>query len=210
MNFGRGAARAFSTSIRVRSHVGSAPIPYPASVTFIPGDGTLTVSSPKGTHVVPCPSFVRLAHSPAPILSSPDTPSTSTAIPMHELSVSVDDSTKKVQRATWGLSRALIANAVTGLTEGFAVPLKLVGVGFRATIEPDPFAKPGTNGQRIKMKLNFAHDVFVTIPEGITASTPQPTRIVLRGTDKQQIGQFAAKIREWRKPEPYKGKVSYF
>lgn len=98
----------------------------------------------------------------------------------------------------------MIANAVQGLTEGFVVPLRLVGVGYRAQVEDDPVE---AGQKRLNMKLGFAHPVYVTVPKDISAETPQPTRIVLRGTDKQALGQFAAQIRRWRKPEPYKGKV---
>jgi len=83
------------------------------------------------------------------------------------------------------------------------LPIKLVGVGYRAQVEDDPTI---LKGKRLNMKLGFAHPVFVSVPEGITADTPFPTRIVLRGTDKQALGQFAANIRNGRKPEPYKGK----
>ena len=200
-------SRLFSSSARAASHVGSAPIPCPPSVAVSPADGLLTITGPKGSHQVPLAPFIRLAiQSP-----SSSTPSTSSAPSLSkQIVVSVEDPNLKAQRAAWGLSRALIANAITGLTEGFAISLKLIGVGFRAAVEQDPFAGPESpnSGLRLNMKLNFAHNVIVPIPRGIVATTPQPTKIVLRGTDKQQVGQFAAKIRAWRKPEPYKGKVS--
>lgn len=195
-------ARSFATSSTLRSHVGSSPIPYPPSVKFSPTPaGHLTISGPKGTKSLPIPPFVQFSHGPivAPSTTNPPPPDA-----VSEMTVSVSDPTLKIQRATWGLSRALIANAVHGLTVGFSTSLKLVGVGFRAAVEPDPLV-PTT--QRLNMKLNYAHNVYVPIPEGIVATTPLPTRIVLRGTDKQALGQFAARIRSWRKPEPYKGKV---
>ncbi|KAF9517173.1 hypothetical protein BS47DRAFT_1380541 [Hydnum rufescens UP504] len=197
--------RLFSSSTRRASHVGSAPIPCPSSVTVSPAAGLLTITGPKGSQQIPLASFVRLAIQ-SPSSSAPSTSSTPAS--SQAIVVSVENPNLKIQRAAWGLSRVLIANAITGLTEGFALSLKLVGVGFRAAVEEDPLADPNglNSGQRLNMKLNYAHNVIVPIPRGIIATTPQPTKIVLRGTDKQQVGQFAANIRSWRKPEPYKGK----
>lgn len=202
--------RSFATSSRAASHVGVVPVPYPASVTFTPGDGVLSVKGPKGSAVVPLAPFVHLEMRPHTPKMSPDAASSSSTPPAHphELVISVTDPTVKVQRATWGLSRSLIANAVTGLTDGFAIPLRLVGVGYRAWMDKDPQPAPGTSGIRIALKLGYAHEIYVPVPEGIVATTPIPTKIVLRGTDKQKLGQLAAQIRAWRKPEPYKGKVS--
>lgn len=109
----------------------------------------------------------------------------------------------------WGTTRTLIFNAVMGMTEGYTVPVYLVGVGYRAAIEPDPRGTTeGNSGQRLNMKLGFSHAVFVPIPAHIKAEVPLPTKIVLSCTDKSQLGQFAANVRGWRPPEPYKGKVS--
>lgn len=97
------------------------------------------------------------------------------------------------------------------MTEGFSVNLYLVGVGYRAAMEDDPRGtEEGGNGKRLNMKLGFSHSVFQPIPQGITADVPTPTKISLFCTDKQRLGQFAAEIRQWRKPEPYKGKVCYY
>jgi large subunit ribosomal protein L6 len=127
----------------------------------------------------------------------------------------------------------LINNAIKGVSEGYTVELKLVGVGYRGAVEPIPKvfldlqsqmprtarpAKPGAPPyvlpplpkERLNMKLGYAHPVLIDIPAGITVTTPAPTKIVLSGTDKQKLGLFAAKIRRWRKPEPYRGKVSTF
>jgi len=196
-------ARGLRTSTRIQSHVGLAPIAYPSSVTFKPDTDSLTVTGPKGKQRVPLPSFIRISTRTIPSTGPLDPSPSSQA---NELTVSVEDPSIKVQRASWGLTRALIANAVNGLTEGFAVALKLVGVGFRAEMDTDPFPTSETTGQRLKLKLNYAHFVYIPIPCGITATVPNPTRIVLRGSDKQQLGQFSATIRSWRKPEPYKGK----
>ncbi len=99
-------------------------------------------------------------------------------------------------RAKWGLSRALINNMVQGVTEGFTLTLEVNGVGYRAQVQ----------GKTLKMNLGFSHEVEFTIPEGITITTPKPTEVLITGADKQLVGQVAANIRKWRKPEPYKGK----
>ena len=124
------------------------------------------------------------------------------------VALSVDDATQKKQRSMWGLTRTLINNAIVGMTEGFSVPLYLVGVGYRAALEDDPRGtENGGNGKRLNMKLGFSHSVFVPIPPHIKAEVPTATKIVLSCTDKHQLGLFAAKVRKWRPPEPYKGKV---
>lgn len=107
-----------------------------------------------------------------------------------------------------GTMRALIQNTVSGVSEGHLCILRLVGVGYRATIEETAQTKTASYpGQKfVNLKLGYAHPVEMGVPEGVKASTPQPTRILLEGCDKQAIKQFAAEIRRWRKPEPYKGK----
>jgi large subunit ribosomal protein L6 len=118
--------------------------------------------------------------------------------------VSQDDGAVKVTprqdsipaRAAWGLSRTLVANMVTGVTTGFSKSLEITGVGYRAALQ----------GKALQLNLGYSHDVSYPIPDGITIVTPKPTEITISGIDKQQVGQVAAEIREWRKPEPYKGK----
>lgn len=123
------------------------------------------------------------------------------------LAISVDNAEEKKQRAMWGLTRTLIKNAVVGMTEGFTVPIYLVGVGYRAALEADPRGTiDGGGGQRLSMKLGHSHNVYVPIPPYIKAEVPSATKIVLSCTDKHLLGLFAAKIRKWRPPEPYKGK----
>jgi len=99
-------------------------------------------------------------------------------------------------RAAWGTTRALIQNMVTGVSAGFEKKLAIQGVGYRAAMQ----------GKDIKLSLGFSHEVIYQAPEGITLAVPAPTEIVVTGIDKQQVGQVAANIRAWRKPEPYKGK----
>ncbi|KAI9299147.1 ribosomal protein L6 [Neoconidiobolus thromboides FSU 785] len=112
------------------------------------------------------------------------------------LNVRVLDSKQSKQKAMWGTTRSLINNAIVGVTEGFTLPLRLSGVGYRAALEE--------NNTKIGLKLGYSHPISVEIPDGITVTIPQPTKIILYGIDKQQLGQFAATIRRWREPEPYK------
>jgi len=105
---------------------------------------------------------------------------------------------KKENRAMHGLYRALIANMVKGVTEGFAVTLEMVGTGYRAAAED--------NGKKLNINIGFSHPVIIDAPENITFETPVQTKMVIKGIDKQQVGNLAADIRAIRKPEPYLGK----
>ena len=102
----------------------------------------------------------------------------------------------KLARALWGTSRALVANLVTGVTKGFEQRLEITGVGYRASVQ----------GKNLQIALGYSHDIVHPIPDGITIVTPKPTEIVVTGIDKQKVGQVAANIRDYRPPEPYKGK----
>lgn len=144
----------------------------------------------------------------------------------------VADAEDRKQRSIWGLTRTLINNAVVGVSTGYTLDLRLVGVGYRAAVEPipqalvdlqkkiprnvrpprpgqAPFVPPPIPTSRLNLKLGYAHPVYVDIPEGIQVTTPAPTTISLSGIDKQKLGLLAARIRRWRKPEPYRGKVNY-
>jgi large subunit ribosomal protein L6 len=125
-----------------------------------------------------------------------------------KVAVSVLDSEDAHQRAMWGTMRAHIQNYIAGVSEGHVCILRMVGVGYRATIENSATTKqPEYAGQQfVSLKLGYAHPIEMGVPKGVKATTPQPTRILLEGCDKQVVAQFAAEIREWRKPEPYKGK----
>jgi large subunit ribosomal protein L6 len=112
------------------------------------------------------------------------------------LTVERADDTRE-NRSLHGLQRSLIANMVTGVSDGFAKELEIVGVGYRAQAQ---------GPQKVEISVGFSHPVYVQAPEGVTFEVPQPTRIVVRGFDKQLVGQVAADIRKLRKPEPYKGK----
>lgn len=112
-----------------------------------------------------------------------------------ELTVSPRDDSKR-SHAMWGMSRTLIANLVTGVTEGFTKKLEITGVGYRAAVQ----------GKTLQLNLGFSHEVNFPIPDGIQVQCPKPTEIVVSGIDKQKVGQVAAEIRAYRPPEPYKGK----
>lgn len=191
------AIRCFSSTARVQahvSHIGREPIKYPANVTLEPSPTTLTITGPLGTTSVSLKPYMSIS------FPEPNT-----------MAVAVEDAEIKEQRQMWGTTRTLIFNAITGMTEGFSVPLYLVGVGYRVALEEDPRGTAdGGNGRRLNMKVGYSHSVFVPIPKHITAEVPSPTKIILGCTDKHLLGLFAAKVRGYRKPEPYKGKVGVF
>src|SRR3954463_16535004 len=159
------------------SRIGKKPIPVPSGVEVDVRPGTVTVKGPKGS------------------LSERVSP---------DMRVSVEDGTLTVERPTdrgehralHGLTRSLVANMVTGVTNGFEKRLEIQGVGYRAALR----------GSDLEMQLGFSHPVSVKAPEGVTFEVPQPTQIVVRGISKQVVGEVAAQIRKWRPPEPYKGK----
>src|SRR3546814_5721997 len=104
----------------------------------------------------------------------------------------------KRARSFWGMQRTMVQNLVNGVTDGFTRVLEITGVGYRTTAQ----------GATLKLQLGYSHDVNYVVPEGITIKTPDQTTVEISGNDKQQVGQVAAEIRRWRKPEPYKGKRS--
>jgi large subunit ribosomal protein L6 len=160
------------------SRIGRTPIPVPPGVEVDVTDGAVVVTGPQGTLRRPVPEPITLRQEEGQLLvERPDD--------------------ERRSRALHGLVRSLVSNMVTGVTAGFSKELEIVGVGYRATAAgPD----------RIDLALGFSHPVSVDAPEGITFEVPAPTRIVVRGIDKEQVGQVAADIRKIRKPEPYKGK----
>jgi large subunit ribosomal protein L6 len=160
------------------SRIGRSPIPVPKDVTVALDDGSVTVTGPQG----------RLARRLPPGITVTEEDGV--------LSVSRSDD-ERTQRALHGLTRSLVANMVTGVTQGFSKELEIVGVGYRANAR---------SPQAIELALGFSHPVVVDAPEGISFEVPAPTRIVVRGIDKELVGQVAADIRKIRKPEPYKGK----
>ncbi len=160
------------------SRIGRSPIPVPANVTVTLDGPKVSVKGPQGTLERALPAGIT-------VVQEGD-----------ELVVSRPDDERR-HRALHGLSRSLVANMVAGVTEGFSKELEIVGVGYRCT------AKGPT---ALELALGFSHPVFVDAPDGITFEVPLPTRIVVKGMDKEKVGQVAADIRKLRKPEPYKGK----
>lgn len=118
-------------------------------------------------------------------------------VKMDKGAVKVDPRSETTRaRAMWGTSRTLVANIIAGVTKGFEERLEITGVGYRAAVQ----------GKNLQISLGYSHDVIYPIPEGIAIAAPRPTEIVITGIDKQKVGQVAAEIRAFRRPEPYKGK----
>ena len=159
------------------SRIGKKPVPVPSGVSVTIEGQTVKVKGPKGEMQARMVDLVNVKHENDEIVVSP-----------------VDQS--KPARSAWGLSRTLIANLITGVTDGFIKKLEINGVGYRAALQ----------GQGLQLNLGYSHDVVYAIPQGIDIKVPKPTEIVVSGIDKQRVGQVAAEIRAWRPPEPYKGK----
>lgn len=160
------------------SHVGRSPIAVPGGVTVTVDGPLVTVAGPQGTLARPLPGAITVRQEDANlIVERPDD--------------------QRQNRALHGLTRSLVANMVTGVTAGFTKELEIVGVGYRAAARG-----PGS----LELALGFSHPVTVDAPDGVTFDVPTPTRIVVKGIDKEKVGQVAADIRKLRKPEPYKGK----
>lgn len=159
------------------SRVGKSPIPVPAGVSVDIQEGRVVVKGSKGEVVAPLPAGVSLA------------------MEKNELVVSRDSDAKNV-RALHGLVRALAANAVRGVSQGFTRELQIQGIGYRAAAQ----------GRTLTLQLGFSHPVVFPVPEGINISTPEPTKIIIAGFDKQLVGETAARIRRLRPPDAYKGK----
>ena len=162
------------------SRIGRLPIAVPAGVTVtIDSTNLVTVKGPKGTLTQQVNADITVKQEGAEILVS-------------------RPSDKKEHRAMHGLYRALIANMVKGVTEGFAVTLEMVGTGYRAAAEE--------NGKKLNINIGFSHPVIIDAPENVSFETPNQTTMVVKGIDKQVVGNLAADIRAIRKPEPYLGK----
>lgn len=264
-----------------RSHIGSAVLYVPPTTnlsvlpfapvsnpsrrqpTSLKKAGSIEVKGPLGTVLVPLQDYVELrwqqeeaaadsaAKASTASSSSSSSANTSTA-ETKRLQLVVRDAKEKAQRSTWGLTRALLANALEGVEEGHSVVIRLVGVGYRAAVEADPFPRPdkfdealgsavtagssSTNNfesseqrqyylrrleefqktqmakepKRLSLKLGYSHPIYMPVPRGLTCLTPAPTRIIIKGVDKEAVGLFASKIRNWRKPEPYKVGFLFF
>ncbi len=165
------------------SRIGRQPIPLPSGVTVAIEPELVTVTGPKGELSERIPRDISVAQSPTEAGDS------------QELVVT-RPTDRGEHRALHGLTRTLVANMVTGVTDGFEKRLEIQGVGYRAQLR----------GRDLELALGYSHPVSVKAPEGIEFEVPQPTRVVVRGASKQQVGEIAAYIRKQRKPEPYKGK----
>jgi large subunit ribosomal protein L6 len=159
------------------SRIGKNPIPVPGGVTVTLADRDVTVKGPKGELSRTLPGVITVRQEG------------------EELLVERPDDERN-NRAQHGLTRTLVANMVTGVTDGFTKVLEITGVGYRAAAQ----------GRNLRLQLGYSHDVNIAVPEGLEVKTPDQTTVEISGNDRQRVGQLAAEIRRWRKPEPYKGK----
>jgi len=160
------------------SRIGKRPVPLPSGVSATTEGRVLSVKGPKGTLTLQMRDEI------------------SYDISDDGISVQPANDTKQA-RAFWGMQRTLVQNLVTGVSEGFTKVLEITGVGYRANAQ---------GPRKLKLQLGYSHDVDFDVPEGVEVKTPDNTTVEISGIDRQKVGQLAAEIRRWRKPEPYKGK----
>lgn len=196
--------RCLSYTPTLRSNIGKVPIkvaesvlfsveevPYEFCKKFVKGKSTyildkqIILKGPKGILKTEVPKFVNVSQDSI----------------TNTLSVLVEDPKDKLQRSMWGTTRALLQNNMLGATEGHLAIVKFVGTGYRAIIETLP-----TGVLAVQLKIGLPYTPKVPIPEGLTVTSPNPTRLLIEGTNLQQVNLFAALIRSYKKPEPYKGK----
>ncbi len=159
------------------SRIGKKPVELPSGVSASVSGQTIEVKGPKGARSFTATDDVSLA--------------------VADNTVTVEPRGKsKRARQQWGMSRTMVQNLVTGVTDGFKKELEIQGVGYRAQMQ----------GNTLKLSLGYSHDVDFEVPAGVTVTCPKNTEVVVEGSDQQLVGQVAANIREWRAPEPYKGK----
>jgi len=159
------------------SRIGKKPVALPKGVSASISGQSIEVKGPKGTRTFTATDDVTLS--------------------LEEGSVKVTPrGTSKRARQQWGMARSMVENLVTGVTSGFKKDLEIQGVGYRAAMA----------GNVLKLSLGYSHEVNFQVPAGVTVASPKPTEIVVEGIDQQLVGQVAANIREWKRPEPYKGK----
>ena len=159
------------------SRIGKKPVDLPQGVSAKIEEGLLSVKGPKGELTMPVSEFVQVDVADDAITITPRDKS-------------------KSAKQFWGMQRTLASNLVQGVSEGFTKVLEINGVGYRANVQ----------GKTLKLQLGYSHDIDFPIPDGIDIKTPDQTTVEISGIDKQKVGQVAAEIRKWRKPEPYKGK----
>ena len=159
------------------SRIGKKPVELPSGVEASVSGQTVSVKGPKGTREFTATDDVTITVADGAVTVEPRGKS-------------------KRARQQWGMSRTQVANLVTGVTDGFKKELEIQGVGYRAQMQ----------GNKLVLNLGLSHDVNFEVPEGVTVTCPKQTEVVVEGIDQQLVGQVAANIREWRRPEPYKGK----
>ena len=159
------------------SRIGKRPVTIPSGVTATIEGSLLSVKGPKGTLTLPLRDEISYTVEGDAIVVKPANET-------------------KAARAFWGMQRTLVNNLVEDVTQGFTKVLEITGVGYRAQAQ----------GKNLRLQLGYSHDVNFPVPEGIEIKTPDNTTVEISGIDKQAVGQVAAEIRRWRKPEPYKGK----
>ncbi|EAQ06549.1 MULTISPECIES: 50S ribosomal protein L6 [Yoonia] len=159
------------------SRIGKKPVELPSGVTASVSGQTVEVKGPKGIRTFKATDDVTITVDGNVVTVKPR-------------------GTSKRARQQWGMSRSQVENLVTGVTSGFKKELEITGVGYRATMQ----------GNTLKLALGYSHDVNFEVPAGVIVTAPKQTEIIVEGIDQQLVGQVAANIREWRKPEPYKGK----
>jgi large subunit ribosomal protein L6 len=159
------------------SRIGKKPVELPSGVSASVSGQTVEVKGPKGTRSFTATDDVTLTVADNTVAVTPRGKS-------------------KRARQQWGMSRSMVQNLVTGVSSGFKKELEIQGVGYRANAQ----------GAVLKLALGYSHDVDFAVPAGVTVTTPKNTEVVIEGIDEQLVGQVAANIREWRAPEPYKGK----
>ncbi len=159
------------------SRIGKKPVAVPGGVTAAVNGQEVKIKGPKG----------ELKHVLADAMVA--------KLDKGGIEIGLREDTKEA-RAMWGMSRTLVANLIAGVTEGFSKRLEISGVGYRAAVQ----------GSNLQLQLGYSHDIAYPIPQGIQIACPKPTEIVVTGIDKQKVGQVAAEIRQFRPPEPYKGK----
>ncbi|KAK9787219.1 putative Ribosomal protein L6 alpha-beta domain-containing protein [Seiridium cardinale] len=195
--------RQFSQTTARPSKLGRTPISIPPGVELLVGEPkvkrdpttylripkrTVTVNGPLGTLNLEIPPFLEITQENRKAI------------------LTIQDREQKQQMEMWGTTWAYLQRHIIGVSEGHTAILRLVGVGYRATVEERPNKAEYPGQKFVCVKLGFTHPVEEPVPEGMKASTPQPTRILLEGINREEVMSFAARIRRWRRPEPYKGK----
>ncbi|KAI0026166.1 ribosomal protein L6 [Xylariomycetidae sp. FL0641] len=197
--------RPFSSTAMRPSKLGRTPISIPPGVELAVGEPwvkpdattylktvkrTVTVTGPLGKIDLDIPSYLSIVRDDE----------------SRRAVLSIEDREVKQQREMWGTTWAYLQRYIIGVSEGHTAILRLVGVGYRASIEERPKKEEFPGQKFVCLKLGFTHPVEEPVPQGVTAKTPQPTRILLEGINREQVMSLAARIRHWKRPEPYKGK----